>query len=107
MNVEKTIEQVQHLIGGYFKYYKGGIVRLDDVVTDSETNKTVVIYTDMSDTKSRKWSRPAKTFFGYVQCGEKMVIRFDYHGKSSVELNKIMVIDGTENKNGVGIEHGE
>lgn len=89
-NTQYAKNQVKHLVGGYFEYFKGGVVKLDCIATDWETKEIMVVYSELPNESNNNnlttYVRPFSLFFGYIydENGEQKS-RFNYLGKSDIK----------------------
>lgn len=63
-------------IKGVYRHFKGGLYRLEDIATDSETLEEVVIYRALYG-DGGLWVRPKKMFFETVTRDGKTFPRFE------------------------------
>lgn len=63
------------MIRGVYRHYKGNIYYVVGFAYHTETNETLVIYTDQ---KGHTWARPKSLFEGIVEVDGKKVARFTF-----------------------------
>ena len=70
-----TDEQAE-LVGRTFRHFKDNLYRLEGFAKDSETLEEMVVYRALYGERGL-WVRPAKMFFGTVECDGRTMKRFD------------------------------
>ena len=68
---------------GFYKHYKGAIVKVIGTAKHSETLEDLVVYDHLGTNElSELWVRPRAMFIEDIEIEGKMVKRFEYLGDS-------------------------
>jgi len=66
--------EIKAIVGKKYEHYKGGIYRVINIATHTETEEVLVIYEGIESNKT--WARPKNMFQDNVEIDGKIINRF-------------------------------